>query len=586
MIKIIFIACILNIFATFTVNACSAIQEKGQKNITVLMINGIGNEYQDACSSLVSLKNTLSENGIDVDKNTGFGFDLFHNLTDGSIGDINELRIQAALSSEAVKMDSSNTAVGYSFALGTIYNNLVYAVLDKTIKNPCLSYIKYNTTSSSYLKMASKGAFTYDEDYCLRVASTAISLANRLSSLASQGNGVVVVAHSQGNFYLEAAYAILRVKNDPNLSKIRGVGVAAISLYPVSNRYITISQDNALFLAQRLNTEMLNDLKYHPAAFTHTACIRAITSCSLTDGENASTLAAITGTHSFSDTQVAYLGLDNNNIALMHEFVEVYLNKNLTDDSPNRITLPIRISNMVKDSIVELSANSPSVASISPTTATAGEVTTFTVAGTNLPTSRQLDITFNGCANIAVTLKSENLHKFTCTPQGAGTITADIRATAGGTVLKSQQVTVTPVATANLLLGATVSDSCFNCTIEYNGDPNNITDGNMESGRNLGMQSGTFHIFLTNPKSIGRLKLLPAMTPNGLVYYEIQTSTDPTGAVGTWTSHGGEKSSEWANNTWFDFTLNTNTQNVRVIKVNVTYTPSWLAFFEIEAYAP
>ncbi len=169
----------------------------------------------------------------------------------------------------------------------------------------------------------------------------------------------------------------------------------------------------------------------------------------------------------------------------------------------------------------------------------------------------------------------------------AGTYTAKlkIKDAKGVTNTIEKIVVVAPVASANLLLGATVSDSCFNCTIAYNGDPNNITDGNMESGRNLAMHSGTFHIFLTNPKSIGRLKLLPAMTPNGLVYYEIQTSTDPTGAVGTWTSHGGEKSSEWANNTWVDLTLNTNTQNVRVIKVNVTYTPSWLAFFEIEGYA-
>jgi hypothetical protein len=244
------------------------------------------------------------------------------------------------------------------------------------------------------------------------------------------------------------------------------------------------------------------------------------------------------------------------------------------------------VTNTTTVTVTVAGVSVPAVTSISPITATAGEVTTFAVAGTNLSTSRQLDITFNGCANIAVTLKSANLHKFTCTPQASGTITADIRSTAGGTVLKSQQVTVTPVASTNLLLGSTVSDSCFNCPNEYWGNPNNITDGNMESGRNLGMQSGTFHIFLTNPKTIDRLRLLPAMTPNGLVYYEIQTSTDPTGAVGTWTSHGGEKSSEWANNTWFDFTLNANTQNVRVIKVNVTYTPSWLAFFEIEAYAP
>lgn len=97
-------------------------------------------------------------------------------------------------------------------------------------------------------------------------------------------------------------------------------------------------------------------------------------------------------------------------------------------------------------------ATASSVASISPTTATAGEVTTFTVAGTNLPTSQQLDITFNGCANIAVTLKSENLHKFTCTPQGAGTITIDIRATAGGTILKSQEVSVSSTNLSNYVL--------------------------------------------------------------------------------------------------------------------------------------
>jgi hypothetical protein len=496
-IKFFIVAILLSVFSSFNANACSAVQAKGQKNITILMVNGIGNGYEDACESLGKLKDTLSENGVDVDKNTGFGFDLFHNETEGYVGDINELRIQAALSSEAVKRDSSNSPIGYSFALGALYNNLALAVLDKTVQNPCLSYLKYNTSSPSYLRFASNRAFDYDEDYCLRIASTTMSLAARLSALAAQGNGVVVVAHSQGNFYLEAAYAILRVKNNPNLSKIRGVGVAAISLHPVSDRYLTISQDNALFLAQRKNTEMLSDLRYHPASFTHTACARGANSCSIDDGENVSTLAAVTGSVSFSDTQVAYLGLDSN-IALMHEFVEVYLSNNLTDDSSNRMKLPTRISNMVKDSITEL----------------------------------------------------------------------------------------TPASSLNLLLGSTVTDSCIGCTIGYNGNPNNLTDGNLTTGRNLAMYSGSFNLFLANPKTVDRLRLLPNMSPNGLVYYEIQTSTDPTGAIGTWTSHGGAKSSQWASGIWFDFKLNVNTQNVRVIKVIVTSTPSWLAFNEIEAYAP
>ncbi len=168
---------------------------------------------------------------------------------------------------------------------------------------------------------------------------------------------------------------------------------------------------------------------------------------------------------------------------------------------------------------------STTVTSITFTSTTAGEVTTFAVEGTNLPTSRQLDITFNGCANIAVTLKSANLHKFTCTPQGAGTITVDIRATAGGTVLKSQQVTVKPAlfnTTATVAI-TTISDDTGASSTDFITSDKTLT------------YSGTVAGFTANGDKV-KLQLLAADDATVIATAYVDTSVTGTGAQnGTWT---------------------------------------------------
>lgn len=136
----------------------------------------------------------------------------------------------------------------------------------------------------------------------------------------------------------------------------------------------------------------------------------------------------------------------------------------------------------------------------------------------------------------------------------------------------------------NLLLGASVTDSCLSCPIGSYGDPIMITDGSSNTGRNLGTYSGSFNIFPTNAIDLDHISLLPAMTPNGTVVFEIQTSTDPTGAAGTWTSHGGPISRTWSNQTPFNVILNPNTTNVRVVKIIVHSSPSWVAFFEVQGF--
>lgn len=135
---------------------------------------------------------------------------------------------------------------------------------------------------------------------------------------------------------------------------------------------------------------------------------------------------------------------------------------------------------------------------------------------------------------------------------------------------------------SNLLLGATVTDS--GPSSSYYGNPNNITDGNIETARNLGTYSGSFNIFLSKPTTLAKLVLTPAMTPNGTVSYEIQTSTSSTGEAGTWTSHG-LKNSVWEDHKALEIALNANTANVRMIKIIVHGSPSWVALFEAQGFA-
>jgi len=69
-----------------------------------------------------------------------------------------------------------------------------------------------------------------------------ISLYNFISKNAT--NGVILVGHSQGNFFIEAALGLM-VYNNKDISKVRMVNIA--SMVPSSFNYINVSQDKALY---------------------------------------------------------------------------------------------------------------------------------------------------------------------------------------------------------------------------------------------------------------------------------------------------------------------------------------------------
>lgn len=64
------------------------------------------------------------------------------------------------------------------------------------------------------------------------------------------GRWVVIVAHSQGNHFIEAAYAILQNRMTPEqLAGLQVVGVAVVASTTPHNRWVTIAQDKAVYFA-------------------------------------------------------------------------------------------------------------------------------------------------------------------------------------------------------------------------------------------------------------------------------------------------------------------------------------------------
>ena len=161
----------------------------------------------------------------------------------------------------------------------------------------------------------------------------------------------------------------------------------------------------------------------------------------------------------------------------------------------------------------------------------------------------------------------------------------------GGVVLRLLFVCITTFGVSfasaqNLLLGASVTDSCMACPQDQFGPPGAITDGDVKTNRNLGGGApGSFVISLAKPVALGRMVLFPNMTPNGQVLFEIQTSSDPAGTTGTWTSHGGPVSREWVDKLALDVPLNPQATGVRQVKVIVRKSPAWISFYEVEGYS-
>lgn len=313
----------------------------------VIFVNGIANSNADACASADVLGAAIGTTNLDLD--------FFYNKADGFIKDVDELRQQATLSNIAFK--NGNVARANLATLTAAQKRAYYVAL-----------------GGEYLKRANSSDAVEQRIYAITVA-----LRDKLLLIDKGFSRIVLVPHSQGNFYVEAAYAMLVQAGRTDVTdKIRVVGVASVAATTPSDTYLSSAGDQQVYNTQWVNTIGLD--VYAPL----------VSKDSL--GQNN------------TDTALSTSGF--------HSFVKVYLSDLYY--SPEKGNSSYRL--IMRDYVQQFIApNLPLIDSVTPNSASAGVLTTFTITGSHLPTS-SLVIVFDGCSNLSYGVATTTRHTFSCTP--------------------------------------------------------------------------------------------------------------------------------------------------------------------------
>lgn len=269
---------------------------------TILFVNGLNNTKRQAADSSEALIESLHARGLPFGK---YNIYHFHNPTEGVLDDVlGEVATQIKWSNDQLKLAGGVKGTYYRL-LGNFY---IAKVANSANSPPSVG----------------------------RIEKLADRLAKEMVRILESSPGLVVVPHSQGNLYVEAAYAILVAQGRSDLTaKIRVVGVAPASATTPSDRYILSSEDKII-------TRNLKGLAIKFSLGTFTPLPANVTPC--TEG-----LAACAD-------QIDWSAIDKDG----HDFQKVYLSEALKT-SITSTPLPQVVYSLVKASLDELDAPTGSV---------------------------------------------------------------------------------------------------------------------------------------------------------------------------------------------------------------------------------
>ena len=373
--------------------------------VNVVFVNGIDGSAQKSQKSVAKLHEIINAAGLGSKFQTNDeGIYYFMNTADGPIDDKVELLKQATISAAA---------------LTTTRNAIPNATADSSLYKAVLG--QYYTTAIN------NGLGDIEEDR--HIYSMVKKLADDIKILLADGRKVIVVAHSQGNFFIEATDAYLRygrtiAENKIYDDNLRFVGAASVAASSPNGRYLSAEEDQALSL-HRIAT--LGIIPFTVQSPNVRLCNNFI----------------LRGT---CDLLLRFIDIT------IHGFLEIYTSSEVDKNSGK--TLADILVGFINASFDELVAPPPvpTVTNVTPVTATLNTATVFTVTGTNLPLTAILDVAGAICQNpgsyIVVGVMATGFSQ-TCTSTTTGIKTITVKTAPGGTVIdntRTVNVAAAPVA--------------------------------------------------------------------------------------------------------------------------------------------
>ena len=229
--------------------SCSKVQSEVRANkVVVYFLNGISNSPTQAQLSAIALFNRLKENtsfsGLVADQKISLR--TLYNPTDPRLGDFAELAIQAGIQSRAMSATEKKLAKwGKTSSVNTNeFQKIKSAFYSEELNAEYQAY-----WGATYSREHSSTSLPNDPDG-RRLISHYQSLSNQVLDSMLQGNKVIIVAHSQGNYVAQGIHSYingLQSIDSEAKNALRVIGVANVAATTPNNRYTTVNQDDAVF---------------------------------------------------------------------------------------------------------------------------------------------------------------------------------------------------------------------------------------------------------------------------------------------------------------------------------------------------
>lgn len=215
----------LNLLRIVILAALALIVGVANAKTRVVFLNGITNEKADAYLSQVRLEEVIREYWASKQLDTKeIVVKHWHNPTGGFVADNVEMLV---LGTNTDKADQCAKAAS---GTGTEYKKMYRA---------CLGALYKNSFESQNFVGDSESAKVY---------STLKALTEYIETVLDQNEKIIIVAHSQGNYFAEALHAYMGTRSKAAIfdSNVRFVGVASVAPSSPNDKYITLKQDLAL----------------------------------------------------------------------------------------------------------------------------------------------------------------------------------------------------------------------------------------------------------------------------------------------------------------------------------------------------